>query len=363
MNSIRLHEHQRLPTSGARAMEVLEQDGHLFLAVPQLAVDLPGRAPSMMAGDHSAATLLYRWDGGRFLPFQSLDTPGGEDAEAFCIGSRRFLATASLRTGADPYDMAVTSTIHEWANGGFVPLQHVPTFAAKQWKHFSWQGRHFLALAQGISLMPPPPGRGARSCIFEWDGQGFRWLQDVPSEWGYNWHFMVVDGVPLLAHADHVSPSVLLRWNGSRFETAHVFEQGTGRAFCHFNAHGQTWLAMASLYRDTWLHRWTGVRFEPVKRLSGPGGRELAWTELGGGHLVQVNFIHGTREAPQPDLESVIYGWEGKDLVPKIGFPTSGGTDAAWFEADGVPYLGVSNSLAANQSFRTDSIVYRVELR
>jgi hypothetical protein len=42
------------------------------------------------------------------------------------------LATASIRTGAGPYDLAAASVICSWRDSGFVPFQPVPTFAAKQ---------------------------------------------------------------------------------------------------------------------------------------------------------------------------------------------------------------------------------------
>ena len=38
----------------------------------------------------------------------------------------------------------------------------------------------------------------------------------------------------------------------------------------------------------------------------------------------------------------MIYGWEGTNLVPKTSFPTSGGTDAAWFETEGVVEPGAA---------------------
>jgi EPTP domain len=67
---------------------------------------------------------------------------GREDAEFFTIGGRSFLAVASIRTGAGPYDFNATSTIFEWSGNRFVPFQEVPTFAAKQWKHWEIAGRH-----------------------------------------------------------------------------------------------------------------------------------------------------------------------------------------------------------------------------
>jgi hypothetical protein len=104
----------------------------------------------------------------------------------------------------------------------------------------------------------------------------------------------------LLALADHLEPSRLLRWNGANFETFQVLEGGSGRAFCFFQAEGASWLVFANLHGDTVLHRWNGQQFEKRQTLSGPGGREFEWlrdVDAGDrGCLVQVNFIQGTRQ-------------------------------------------------------------------
>jgi len=41
------------------------------------------------------------------------------------------------------------------------------------------------------------------------------------------------------------------------------------------------------------------------------------------------------------------------------GFPTSGGTDAVWFAADGEMFLAVSNSLTPDIRFQADTVIYR----
>jgi len=362
-NPTRLHEVQRLPTSGARAVEPFVCGGGVYLAVPQLALDNPGQVPSITVGNSDTETLIYRWRDGGFVEHQRLTTPGGEDAEFFMIGTRRFLATASLRAGAGPYRMDVESVLYEWVDGRFEPLQSFATHAAKQWKHFTFDGRHFLALAQGVTAHDGNAGPNAKSTIFEWDGERFTPFQEVPSAWGYNWCFFELDGARLLGHADHAVPSSLLAWNGSSFEPFQELDGKSGRAFCRFDAHGQSWLAFANLLGDSYLYRWQQGRFVQHQVLSGPGGREFEWLpDAGnGGRLVQVNFIHGSREAPRPVLSSFVHAWTGERFEPVDEFQTSGGTDAAAFEVDGVTHLAVSNSLDATLRFRTDTRIYRVE--
>jgi hypothetical protein len=357
-----MHCIQELETSGARAVETFVHAGTRYLVVPQLARDVAGQPAQMTVGDSDTEALVYRWEGGRFILHTCLAVPGGEDAEFFRIGERAFLATASLRTGQGPYQLNTASTIFELVDGRFESFQQVAGFAAKQWTHFAIDGRHFLALAQGVTMPGETPAQPADSCIFEWDGARFVPFQTVHSGWGYNWAFFEVGGERLLAYADHAVPSQLLRWNGERFEAFQTLDGKTGRAFCFFETEGAAWLAFANLHHDTLLYRWEGGRFVVHQTLSGPGGREFVWMQTAqGGRLVQINFLHGTREAPIPELESVIYRMEEGRMVEELRFPTSGGTDACAFEADGRNHLVVANSLSGAIRFATPSRVYRLD--
>src|SRR5260370_11202652 len=107
-----LAEHQRLATSGARAVLAFHTDGDLRLAIPQLAVDIPGTPAYMNGGDSNIDMLLYRWSGGRFIEDGRLPVPGGEDAVYFQIGGVEFLATATIRTGSGPYGPNAASIIY-----------------------------------------------------------------------------------------------------------------------------------------------------------------------------------------------------------------------------------------------------------
>ena len=350
----------RLSTSGARAVEPFLQNGERFLAVPQLAVDIAGQPPALTAGDSDTELLVLRLQDGRFEEFQRLPVPGGEDAEHFEIDGRSFLATASLKRGKGPYEMALASTIFEWRGGRFEPFQRIDTFAAKQWTFFALDGRRFLALAQGVAHGAEPPPPGAQSRLYEWNGDRFVPFQDIASAWGYNWLAFDAGGRSWLAYADHAVPSRLLQWNGKAFEEAQLLEGASGRAFCHFRAGGEDWLVFACLLHETWLLRLQEGRFVRHQRLSGPGGRELAWIPAGeGGHLVQTNFIEGSREAPQPVLRSVVYAWRDGRLEVVDDFQTIGGTDAAAFAVGAETWLAVSNSLDRNLRFLGETCIYR----
>jgi EPTP domain len=352
---------QCLETSGARAVEAFSYAGTQYLAIAQFARDVPGRAAQINGGDSDVDTLIFRWQDGQFVEHQRLSVAGGEDVEFFRISDRAFLASASLRTGADPYNLNSHSTLFEFVNGRFMPFQTFPTFAAKQWKHFKIGDRHFLALAQGVMIDGVSPVHSPQSCLFEWDGSRFAHFQDVPSAWGYNWEFFEVGGQLLLGYADHIEPSRLLYWNGARFENFQYLDGRSGRALRFFETEDNCWLAFAKLHEESLLYRWADNRFTRQQTLSGPGGREFEWFENAGtGYLVQVNFIHGSREAPQPALRSIVHEYANRMFAVVDTFSTLGGTDATAFRVENQQYLAVSNSLTADVRFRVDSNIYRV---
>lgn len=354
----RLSELQRIPTSGARAVEPFTVDGLELLAIPQLAQDVAGAPAGMNAGDSDTECLVLQRVDGQFVPFQLLSSPGGEDAEFFTIDGRSFLAVASIRSGAGPYQYDVPSTVYEWTGSGFAPFQDIPTHAAKQWKHWEIGGRHFLGLAQGLDL-PHIPGPNQDSRVYEWDGEVFQEFQDIPSTWAYNWHPFHVGTDFFLAHADHLQPSLLYRWDGQRLVRHQQLLARAGRSFVDFVRDGQHYLLAASLEEPPVLLRWTEGHFVPTQSLPGLGARELCVVEEGSRLLVvRVNFIHGSPADPEPSLMSQVYEWVDGELSLAAEFPTSGGTDVAVLpSAQGID-IAVSNSLSASVRFATDTVVY-----
>jgi len=274
-----LHLVQELDTSGARAVMPFRLDGQLYLAIPQLAGDVDGQPANMNGGDSDISLIVYRHQPAGFVEHQRLPVSGGEDAEFFKIGDRAFLATASIRSGSGPYSFDAGSTIFEWRDGRFVRFQTVPTFAAKQWRHFAIGERHFLALAQGLSLDNVTATNPSESAIFEWDGSAFKPFQSIPSKWGYNWRHFSISGDHFLAYADHILPSVIYRWSGSVFEPFQTLAGPGGRAFLFFEAEGAAFLAFAKILGETLVYRWNGAAFIEHQILSGPGGREFAYLE------------------------------------------------------------------------------------
>lgn len=351
---------QQLATTGARAAEVFATDEGIFLAVPQLARDVPGEPPYMNGGDSDVEAPIYRWQDGRFVEYETLPLSGGEDLEYFEIDGRRFLAAAGIRTGKGPYNLDTEAVVYERVSHAWVPLQRFPVFAAKQWFAFSFESRHFLALAQGAVVDGVVPRHPRQSCLFEWNGERFEPFQTFEGLWGYNWAFASFGGEHYLAYADHVSGSSVLRWDGEKFALLQLFDENGGRAFQFFEADGALWMLYANLLEHTTLYRFDGNRFIVMQKIGGPGGRELCLIDGDHGlYFVRVCFITGTPKAPVVELQSEIFRWRDDRFELVDEFATSGATDAASFTVGGQRYVVVSNALSESVRFSVSSTLYR----
>jgi hypothetical protein len=356
----RLTDYSTIPTSGARAVEQFELDGESYLAVPQLSYDVAGEPANMNGGDSTTDLLVLKGSERGFDEVDRLSVPGGEDAEFFRIGERAFLATASIRSGTGPYDFAVESSIFEWVDGRFVVFQTVPTYAAKQWRYFGIGDRHFLGVAQGLTL-PGHETNNLPSRIYEWDGEKFELFQNLTLGWGYNWHRFTIGERVFLAHADHARPSTVFEWSGSEFLPFQEVAPEHGRAFATFDRSGKTYLLVAIIQGSSLLLRFDGERFVEHQTLLRPAAREFAVIE-GGDELfiLRVNFIEGTPVSPQTALTSQVYQWDRDHLTQIEEFATQGACDVTtWIDPIQGRLVAVSNSLTSDVRFANNVTVYR----
>ena len=355
-----LVEHQRLPTSGARAVVPFALARAQYLVVPQLAIDIPGTAAHMNGGDSDTGAPIYRWQNGRFAEHGALPLSGGEDAEFFTLGDESYLVTAGVRSGHGPYRYNIDQVLYRWSGGSWTPVQTFAAFAAKQWRFFRAGGRVFLALAQGLTLDHIEATNPRSSRIYAWNGRQFEDFQTLEGLWGYNWESFEISGQSFLAYADHAGDSVLLSWNGASFSPLQSFSKKGGRCFRYFSVDGEHYVAFANIQGESTLYRWGGKEFAACQTLSGPGGREFCIVRTDAGlYVLQINFIQGEPSAPRTDLMSRVFKWGGGKLTMVEEFATAGGTDAAVFSADDKLFVAVSNSLTIDVRFRTDTVIYR----
>lgn len=255
----------------------------------------------------------------------------------------------------------------------------MPTFAAKQWKHWRIGDRHFLGLAQGVILPAGQAGQAGQenqdSVVYEWTGESFAEFQRIPSRWAYNWHAFQAGGEFFVAHAEHAGPSILYRWDGTRLRPWQTLADESGRAFATFRDGdgdgGATCLVVGCIAAPSRVLRLADGEFTQTQVLDGLGARELAVARCAGRTLlIRVNFILGTPADPQPALDSQVYEWDGGKLHEVATFPTCGGTDVAVLNnssdvnnSAGNPdsvELVVTNSLTPQLRFAAETVRYEL---
>lgn len=345
-------------------MEPFRIDGRMYLAVPQLAEDIAADPPNMNGGNSDVDTIVFVRGEAGWEEHQRLPSHGGESACFFQIEMRSFLVIAQIRSGTNPdFDYEPSSVLYSWEGGRFVPTQAFSTWAAKHAYFFRFAERCFLGFAEAVQPPDKPVARDGVSHIHEWSGESFEPFAELPSAWGYGFTHVPVGGGDYLALADHGGPSVLYRWTGTGFEAHQSFgEFGGGRHFASCAVDGDTYLVFANLTGGTGLHRWDGGKFVGVQELDGDGARHLRFFEQGDSRfLFRTNFITGDRSAPVTAMESQLYRFEGGRLSVVETYPTEGGTEASPFTFDGRPYVAVSNSLSPDARFRTDTVIYSFE--
>ena len=314
----------------------------------------------MNGGNADVDVLIYRWQKGRFEVYQRLPGHGNESSEFFQIGNKKFLAIASIHSGPkSPFVSPSYSMLYEWDGKRFVPIQQFYCYASKSWKYFNLGDRHFLALANGVVLPNSKAKHDTSSTIYEYNGQKFAPFQTIPSSWAYQWEFFTIAGTHFLGLTDHLNPSKLYRWDGQQFKPFQEFGDNGGRAFTYFTIQDQHYLAFANISHSSVLYRWNGQSFVQYQEFEGLGGRNFLFLKHGEmPYLLRVNFITGSRTNPKANLTSQLYAWqEGKFKVVQ-NIETFGGVNATHFKIKAKNYVAIANSLSKDLRFNTPSMVY-----
>ncbi|WP_298624650.1 hypothetical protein [uncultured Legionella sp.] len=358
-----LSPYEYLDTTGARELTPFTINNEYFIAVAQLARDIPGTPPNMNGGDADVDVLIYKINHGKHVIHQRIPGHGNESTAFFTIGNDAYLAVASVHSGPKaPFNHHTYSMLYKWDGQFFYPVQQFYSYAAKQWHFFSIGTRHFLALAEGVKL---PDGEQkpeeSNSIIYEWNGERFQPFQKISSQWGYSFQFFRLNGENYLAYADHLKQSTLYRWDGAQFKEYQVFPGDGGRSFEAFTIGNKHYLAYANIKSDSIIYQWNGKQFETYQALQGAGGRNFTYFTLDGKHyLLRVNFITGDRTNPKSALQSPLYKWMNNQFEPIQNIPSFGGVSAHVYRYDDSFYMTFANSLSADLRFKVRSVIYKI---
>jgi hypothetical protein len=220
---------QSIPTRGASGWKYFAMGGDSYLVVANNGGNYK---------NYNVDSVIYRWDGAKFVAFQSIATNGALRWEFFTVGGDAFLAVANYSTDFTT-NFTIDSRIYRWDGAAFAEFQAIPTSGAHYWKFFVIGEQKFLAVAN-LHSGPNRTNLEIDSKIYRWDGAKFAEFQAIPTSGAVSWDFVTFRGHHYLAAAfwkndagSSALESRIYRWNGSRFE-AYLTVQGIGASDCAF---------------------------------------------------------------------------------------------------------------------------------
>lgn len=172
--------------------------------------------------NYQTYSMLYRWDGQYFYPVQQFFTQGARQWHYFNLGDRHFLALAQGMGKAQNQDN--NSMIYEWNGERFMPFQPIPSLLGSSFKSFMIGKDVYLAFADQLN----------HSTIYRWDGKKFTTHQQIGGDGGRAFDFFSMGGKYYLAYANSKTDSVVYQWDGKQFILKHRLPGVGTRDFSHF---------------------------------------------------------------------------------------------------------------------------------
>jgi hypothetical protein len=196
-----------IPTRGASDIEITSINGVTYLAV--------ANTYNEQGDTYSALPLIYRY--GSAFPLtvvQNLSVVvGASDMEFFTIANVNYLAVASVLTNT--LSASTTSMIFRFTGTVFVPFQSIPTRGALRWTFFRLVSsgsansippnatlNSYLAVANSRTPQPLPTNPFADSEVYQFNGTAFSLVASIPTVYAAEMEFFAVNGQNFLAVAN-----------------------------------------------------------------------------------------------------------------------------------------------------------------
>ena len=344
---------QDLPTRGAYAVEHFTINGTLFLAFANYRGDI---------NNYKTSSMIYKMDEstGKFALYQTLQTRGAGDLEYFSISGRHFLAVANQYDETHLLD----SVIYQWNGTRFVVSQNLPTKGASKIKFFEINGDKYLA----VSNFNDGSTFSTTSVIYKWGGIQFNKFQEIATEGALGCTAFSIDNDTFLAFANQFNPqqkysvmSTVFKWSGVHFIKVQSFQTYGARDVNSFKVNGHTFLAFANYYSgskhniDSFVYKWNGNNFALFQSIPTRGA--IVWHPFVISSQTFLSVANHVDDSQKQNTQSVVYQASGAQFVNYQEIPTHGAIDMTSFEYKGHTYLAVANHNNA-QKFNINSALY-----
>lgn len=300
---------QAIPTSWATEWEYFTIGAESYLVV----------ADNHSSMSYNINSKVYHWNGSSFEEFQSIPTKGASGWKFFTIAGDSFLVVAN--NGGNFKNYNVDSDIFKWDGVKFVLFQSIPTNAALRWEFFNIGTDAFLAVANYSTDFTTTFNIDSK--VYRWDGAKFAEFQSIPTSGAHYWKFFTIGNDSFMAIANlHSGPnrtnleidSKIFRWDGAKFAEFQAIRT-TGAVSWDFTSfNGSYYLAAASWKNDNGsyqldskIYRWDGTRFAEYLTVPGNGASDCAFYSFDGNLYLGVANVGGSSG---PNVDSKLYQLE-----------------------------------------------------
>lgn len=199
---------QKLLTAGCRSITYFSDRGNSYLVA---ANHYDGKT-------YVLDSVIYKWNGSRFLNYTKVKTEGASATQFFRIGGESFLVFANYRNITS---VSVFSVVYKWTGRTLDVFQKLQTHGAVDCKFYRTKAGQILLVF--ASYYQATKEYNTKSIVYKWDGNRFVVAQnlEVSAAMGVDL-FESKDGL-FLALASHRtanswhSHSTIFRWNGTAF--------------------------------------------------------------------------------------------------------------------------------------------------
>lgn len=361
---------QTIPTQGAHRWKSFTIGKDAYLAVANTRSGIP--ESTSLTNDVDSK--IYKWDGVKFVEFQSISTHGACDWESFTIGEDVYLAVANSYFGVGEnvgHCWNVDSKIYKWDGIQFIEFQSIPTHGGCDWESFKIGNDFFLVIANNHDEST----YDTNSVIYRWNGSKFEEYQTLLTHGAHDWESFMIGRDTYLAVANYytgqvedIDPnwnleSMIYKWNGREFLPFQAVPTYGGHDWESFTIGNDVYLAMANFYtgstQNTYsrIYKWDGERFVEFQSVFTYGGHY--WKHFTAGnntYLALANFCNDTTSL----VNSFIYRWDGKKFAEVQVIPSSGGCGWESFVIGNDTYLAFAQ-FQNDKTFDIDSKIYKVK--
>ena len=166
-SSSKFNKFQEIPTEGARGCAVFVINNDTFIAFANR---------YNFKQNYAVKSTVFKWSGGHFVKLQSLQTYGALGVNSVNINGDTFLAFANRRKLAGKFN--IDSSIYKWDGNKFVLFQSIPTRGASAWHPFVISGQTFLGVA---NTYDDSQKHNTQSVVYQACGAQFIKYQEIPT--------------------------------------------------------------------------------------------------------------------------------------------------------------------------------------